>query len=201
MSGWHGTRVVLALDTTTLHQEALRWSGAPTHAAYRVRFIETFLDVGKTWYTVSRYTLLRLKRVMPRKDIYHDVVRNALIKDGWTITHDPLVLSVGRRDMYIDLGAERSIAAEKEGRYIAVEVKSFVGPSPVYDLEQAIGQYSLYRILLAQEEPRRRLYLAITERTYTGIFSEPIGQTVLAEHVMYMIIFNPSQEVVVTWIE
>jgi len=24
---------------------------------------------------------------MPAKDIYHDQVKNALIKDGWTITH------------------------------------------------------------------------------------------------------------------
>lgn len=138
---------------------------------------------------------------MPKTDIYHDVVKNALIKDGWVITHDPLTLSVGRRDIYVDIGAEQPIAAEKEGRKIAVEVKSFVGASPVHDLEQAIGQYSLYRILLAQDEPQRRLYLAITERTYEGIFSEPLGQTVLAEGQMHVMVFNPSQEVVVTWIE
>ena len=29
---------------------------------------------------------------MPAKDIHHDTVKNALIKDGWTITHDPLRL-------------------------------------------------------------------------------------------------------------
>ncbi len=78
---------------------------------------------------------------------------NALIKDGWTITHDPLILAVGRRDIYVDLGAEQPVAAEKEGRKIAVEVKSFVGPSAVHDLEQAISQYSLYRIVLTQDEP------------------------------------------------
>jgi hypothetical protein len=27
---------------------------------------------------------------MPAKDIYHDTVKNGLVKDGWTITHDPL---------------------------------------------------------------------------------------------------------------
>ena len=26
---------------------------------------------------------------MPARDYYHDVVRNAIKKDGWTITHDP----------------------------------------------------------------------------------------------------------------
>lgn len=34
---------------------------------------------------------------MPRRDLYHDTVRNALIKDGWTITHDPLILG----DQYV----------------------------------------------------------------------------------------------------
>ncbi|HIE29079.1 TPA: hypothetical protein EYP66_17540 [Candidatus Poribacteria bacterium] len=41
---------------------------------------------------------------MPRKDIYHDSVKNVLIKDGWTITHDPLTLSFGDKDIYVDIG-------------------------------------------------------------------------------------------------
>jgi hypothetical protein len=138
---------------------------------------------------------------MPKKDTYHQVVRNALIKDGWTITHDPFILSVGTREAYIDLGAERAIAAEKEGRKIAVEVKSFVGHSAVYDLEQAIGQYSLYHSLLIRKEPERGLYLAITEDTYEGIFSEPMGQIVLADKLLNLVIVNPFQEVIVKWIE
>jgi hypothetical protein len=138
---------------------------------------------------------------MPRKDIYHDTVKNALIKDGWTITHDPLILSFGRRDIYVDLGAEQPIAAEKEGRKIAVETKSFVNQSAVTDLERAIGQYSLYHLILTQDEPERKLYLAITEDTYKGIFSEPMGQIVLANRIMNLIVFNPFQEVIVKWIE
>ncbi len=42
---------------------------------------------------------------MPAKDIYHDRLKNALIKDGWIITHDPLRLKWGVKDMYVDLGA------------------------------------------------------------------------------------------------
>jgi len=61
---------------------------------------------------------------MPAKDIYHDSVKNALIKDGWTITHDPLMLRWGKKDMFIDLGAEFILAAEKSDRKIAVEIKS-----------------------------------------------------------------------------
>lgn len=137
---------------------------------------------------------------MPQQDIYHNVVKNALIKDGWTITHDPLTLTVGRRDLYVDFGAEQPIAAEKEGRKIAVEVKSFIGPSVVYDLEQAIGQCYLYRLILAQDEPQRHLYLAIAESTYEGIFREPSGQLVLAERSMHIMVFDPSQEAIVQWI-
>ena len=68
-----------------------------------------------------------LKRLaMPARDIYHETVKNALIKDGWTITHDPLVLRWGTTDVYVGLGAEQLLAAEKRGQKIAVEIKSFV---------------------------------------------------------------------------
>jgi hypothetical protein len=68
---------------------------------------------------------------MPARNIYHDCVRNALVNDGWVITHDPLRLRWGGKDLYVDLGAEQLLAAEKAGRRIAVEIKSFVGPSDV----------------------------------------------------------------------
>lgn len=29
---------------------------------------------------------------MPSRDIFHDTVKHALIKEGWTITHDPLFI-------------------------------------------------------------------------------------------------------------
>jgi len=61
---------------------------------------------------------------MPARDIYHDHVKAALVKDGWTITDDPLKLSFGRKNIYVDLGAERLIAAAKGGQKIAVEIKS-----------------------------------------------------------------------------
>lgn len=92
---------------------------------------------------------------MPARDLYHTAVRNALIKDGWTITHDPYTLSYGQTDVFIDLGAEKLIAAEKEGRRIAVEVKTFLGPSDIRNLEVAVGQYVFYRSLLNRIDPER----------------------------------------------
>ena len=78
---------------------------------------------------------------MPALDQDHHIVRHALEKDGWTITHDPLTLTVGQDRVHLDLGAERVIAAEKGIRKIAVEIKMFRGLSRVADLEEAIGQY------------------------------------------------------------
>jgi hypothetical protein len=82
---------------------------------------------------------------MPAKNLYHDLVVRALTADGWAITHDPLTLSFGGRDRFVDLRAERAaLAAEKDGRKIAVEIQSFLGASPVRDLEEAVGQYQIY---------------------------------------------------------
>ena len=98
---------------------------------------------------------------MAAKDIFHDAVKNALKKEGWTITHDPMYIQVGGVEMYIDLGAEKLIAAEKDGEKIAVEIKSFVGTSAIYEFHLAIGQYRNYRLALLREDPERILYLAV----------------------------------------
>ena len=78
---------------------------------------------------------------MPAKDKFHDAVRNALINDGWTITDDSLTLKFGETELYVDLGAEKVLAAEKEGRKIAVEIKSFLGKSIIAETQDAIGQF------------------------------------------------------------
>src|SRR5579885_1334412 len=106
---------------------------------------------------------------MPRKDIYHQTVVDALTADGWTITADPLLLAYGGKDVYVDLGAQHTIGAEKGGRKIGVEIKSFVGISEVHELEVALGQYTLYRDILSEVEPDRLLYLAIPVRIDEGI--------------------------------
>ena len=98
---------------------------------------------------------------MPARDKYHDPFKAALIKDGWVITDDPLRLEYGGRNMYVDFGAEEVLGAEKGGRKIAVEVKSFLGPSDLNDLEGALGQFILYRSVMAKTEPERQLYLAV----------------------------------------
>ena len=53
------------------------------------------------------------------KDKIHEQVKNALIKDGWMITHDPFTITFGIRRVYADLGANKFIAAEKADSKIA----------------------------------------------------------------------------------
>ena len=136
---------------------------------------------------------------MPAKDRYHDQVRNALVKDGWTITHDPLHLSYRRRDLFVDLGAERILAAEKVGRKIAVEVKSFLGLSILNDLEHAVGQFVLYEKVLTKLEPNRQLFLALPMWTYTNLFEESIGELLLDQQQIRLLVFDPNQEEIIKW--
>ncbi len=137
---------------------------------------------------------------MSAKDLYHDTVKRALIRNGWNITHDPLVLKWGSKDLFVDIGAERLLAAEKAGEKIAVEVKSFVSPSEVDDLKNAVGQFILYHDILSRVEPERILYLAIREAVFIDVFEEPIGSILLENERIRLIIFNPDTEEVVKWI-
>ena len=137
---------------------------------------------------------------MPAKDIYHNCVKNALIKDGWIITHDPLKLKWGKKEMYVDLGAKRLLAAEKANCKIAIEIKSFVNPSEMQDLENALGQYTLYYDVLERVEPDRILYLAVRMAVFFDLFEEPIGQLLIEKQRFKIIVFDPETEEIIKWI-
>jgi hypothetical protein len=147
---------------------------------------------------------------MPKRDKIHQIVKKALIKSGWQITDDPYVISYGERFLFIDLGAEetddineinsRVIGAKQGEKIIAIEIKEFTTSSPIVELEQAIGQYTLYQLLLKQIEPTRELYLAITTKMNEEIFSEPIGQLVVQELNFKLIIIDTKKEEIIQWI-
>lgn len=138
---------------------------------------------------------------MSAKDLYHDAVIAALQTDGWLITHDPLHLKVGERDLLVDLGAEKPlIGASKGTEKIAVEIQSFLSLSPVADLQQALGQYTMYRLALVEQQPDRPLYLAVPEEVYNGILSEPLGQLVMIGVNIRLLLFEPDLRKVIRWI-
>lgn len=138
---------------------------------------------------------------MPAQDVYHNAVKQALIKDGWTITADPLRIGYGDVNVFVDLGAEKPIAAEKAGRKIAVEVKSFIGRSIVRDMEQALGQYVLYQSLLTDAEPDRTLYLAVDSEVYESIILRTGFQRAISRNRMRMLVVHMDVEEIFQWIE
>ena len=138
---------------------------------------------------------------MPRKDKIHDAVRNALIKGGWTVTDDPYFLKYGDEDLFIDLAAERLLAAERAGQKIAVEIKSFIGRSPINDLENALGQYALYLSVLEVVEPERKLYLAVGKAAYDELNHVKAFGLIVKRFQIALIVVEAITEEIVEWKE
>jgi XisH protein len=136
---------------------------------------------------------------MPAIDKIHNAVRNALIKDGWLVTHDPYVIQFEEITLFADLAAERALAVERAGRKIVVEVKSFSGASPVQDLKMALGQYDLYRGFIELTDPERELYLAISDSTYRSVFAQRAIQVIVQRYQLPLIVVDIQTEEVVTW--
>lgn len=137
---------------------------------------------------------------MPAKDKVHDIVKNALIKDGWTITHDPFSMKLGSADLFVDLGAEKLIAAEKGSAKIAVEVKSFLGKSIISETQDAIGQFIMYQVVMSEFEANRTLYLAIEEEIFDNEFSDALKTLLLEKLSIKLLIFRASEEGIVKWL-
>ncbi|NEO30469.1 MAG: fatty-acid oxidation protein subunit alpha [Symploca sp. SIO3C6] len=138
---------------------------------------------------------------MPARDYYHDTVKAAIQKDGWTITHDPYRLKLARgKNLFVDLGAQRLIAAEKGLEKIAIEVKSFRSASEIRDLEEALGQFVLYEHILNRYEPDRKLYLAVPEEVRQSVFEEEAGTVLIEDRILRLFSFNPTEEVIIKWI-
>jgi hypothetical protein len=137
---------------------------------------------------------------MPRLDFIHSSVKNALIADGWRVTDDPYIIEYLKTRLYADLGAERPIAAERGEQKIVIEVKSFLGASKFQDLKEALGQYDIYRYLLEETAPERKLYVAISNEAYSNFFSQEVIKLVLEKHQLPLIIVDINQEEVLKWI-
>jgi hypothetical protein len=139
---------------------------------------------------------------MPTRDIIHEAVKNALLKEAWLITADPYIIEYEDVTLFADLGAECPLAAEREGRKIVVEVKSFLSPSPIHDLKNALGkyeQYELYRGYLEVTEPDRELFLAISDTMYENFFQREAIQLIVKRFALALIAVNLDTQEIVRW--
>jgi hypothetical protein len=135
---------------------------------------------------------------MPAKDIYHDAVVRALRKEGWVILNEQYTLALDKRRLWIDIRAGN----ENIRRVILVEVKSFYQvASPVEAMASAIGKYLLYRAIMTIKGIQEELYLAIPKHAYDGIFSEKVGEALLNQVQVRLIVFDTAKEEISQWIE
>ncbi len=138
---------------------------------------------------------------MSAKDVFHKAVKRALEKEGWRITHDPLQVKFEQVKVVIDLGAKELIGAERGGREIAVEIKSFLGSSALSQFHSALGQFMTYRFVLEQKEPERDLYLAVPMTTYEEFFQLRFGQLAIEHFGLKLIVYEAETEEIVQWVE
>jgi len=137
---------------------------------------------------------------MPAKDKIHEALVAALEKDGWTITNDPYFVRVGRKKAFVDLAADKIIAATKENRKIAVEGKSFIGSSELTEFERALGQYNIYILAIEEKEPDRVLYIAMPDDFYKDFMEDPFFQKIIQKYDLKIILFNEEREEIISWI-
>jgi hypothetical protein len=138
---------------------------------------------------------------MAARDLFHDAVKKALQKEEWEITADPLLVKIQGVKFEIDLAAEKILAAEKLGKKIAVEIKSFLNNSAITDFHLALGQFLNYRLALQIKEPDRTLYLAVPFDTFDSFFQEPFIQEAVKVYQLKLVVYDPQKEVVVEWKE
>ncbi|MBW4448618.1 MAG: XisH family protein [Spirirestis rafaelensis WJT71-NPBG6] len=138
---------------------------------------------------------------MSAKDIFHEAVKQALQKEQWLITDDPLKFKFGNVNFQVDLGAERLVAAERAGEKIAVEIKSFLNPSAITDFYGALGQFLSYRLALEATEPERVLYLAVPVDAYRTFFQLEFTQIAVQKYQVLLVVYDPVNEVIVQWIK
>ncbi|NJM21962.1 MAG: fatty-acid oxidation protein subunit alpha [Richelia sp. SL_2_1] len=134
------------------------------------------------------------------KDRFHNIVRNALEKEGWKITDDPYEINVDDVDFEIDLAAEELLGAEREGRKIAVEIKSFISPSNVSEFHTALGQFLNYRDALEKVEPERLLYLAVRLPVYETFFQRKFIISAVEKYQLRLMIYDVEGEVISQWL-
>jgi hypothetical protein len=135
---------------------------------------------------------------MPADDTIKPAVVNALVKDGWTITHDPYRIEVGTDNLYADIGAERVVlGAERGVERIAVEIKSFLAASLLREFQLALGQFMLYRSAMRRSDPERKLVVAVSETVYDRLTARTsVGLLLHDQSIPFVIVRLPSEEVV-----
>ena len=152
-------------------------------------------------YFCQKITVLKEDKQTMARDKFHENVREALIKEGWHITDDPLTFKVGKILVQIDLGAELILGAERGTDKIAVEIKTFGNDSFITALYEAVGKYIIYRNVLKIIQPERILFLAVPESVYDRYFEETVIQRTTQDEKFKIVVYNQLTQNITQWIE
>jgi len=128
---------------------------------------------------------------MPAKDTYQNAVKNALIKDGWTITADPYPIKYEEVKLVADLASRK--------RQIVIEIKSFLSRSPMREFETALGQYLIYKTFLSINQPNCEIYLAIGKDIYQKFFEQVAIQLILKTYQVSLLVVDLNLEEIIQW--
>jgi XisH protein len=135
---------------------------------------------------------------MPALDSCHPQIIRALSKSGWDVAITPYVIPIDlSHRLYIDIEAHHV----ELGHVVVVEVKCFQDSSAhTTDLYTGLGQYLVYRSLLAKQGASHKLFLAIPLHAWNGIMQR-IGIDAIRENAIKLLIIDFQKEVIVKWIE
>jgi hypothetical protein len=135
------------------------------------------------------------------RDLIHDAVKNALVKDGWTILADPYQIRFEDKILAADLRAERLLRISRQNETVVVEIKSFIGHSFIKDLQAALGQYQMYSFFLHELGAEDTVHMAISQAIYEEQFqSKAVRQLVNYFNVRLLVVDIRAEEIV-EWIK
>lgn len=134
------------------------------------------------------------------KDKYHDLVKELLENEGWTIIKEQFSVKIGKRRAEIDLAAERLIQATKGVEQIAVEVKSFLTKSHFHEFHRALGQFKNYRRIMRLVGLELELFVAMPEDVYHELLEDEFGQVTIEEENLKIIVYSIEDKKIVQWI-
>jgi XisH protein len=141
---------------------------------------------------------------MPAIDNCEPMIRNALLKEGWTVERSPFFLRSGIFTLFADIRMRKEAhKGNGTGRsIIIVEVKCFSDLKMFQDeLYRAVGQYLIYQHAVSAEGILGDVFLAIPTTAYVRIFSESLLQGIIKQVRMKLIVVDLEREEVNQWID
>ena len=133
-------------------------------------------------------------------DVCHEQIVRALEKAGWTVEKQQAKLNTTQRQVFVDILAERGLNGSRQ-QIMLVEIKCFPDrDSTTQELYVSIGQYLIYRAVIAELDLTIPLYLAVPDDAFRDIF-DSTARRVLQESRIKMVVVNLETETITQWIE